>query len=292
MKKTPLPALGTYLLLAGLLAAACAKEANTVEPDDTSGGTSATGGSKSTSGSANKSGASAFGGTTGTGGKPGTGGATDGGNSAAGGTAGATAGGKGGAGGSSGSGGGGVSPDVLQRASVIVYYETNQATASTGTIAMKLFVENKSADPLPMASVKIRYWLTAEVSTELHQYYTGPQAQQPKAVFVEDGANSHVLMTFGAGSIVKGGDLNASEVQLAITNNTGKFDQADDFSWLPTAIAKTPNDKVTLYLADKLIWGCEPSGNCFDDDTGAGGAGGAGGADAGAPAVGGAGGAE
>src|SRR4029079_14732389 len=98
---------------------------------------------------------------------------------------------------------------------------------------MKLFIKNQSADPLPMANVKIRYWFTAEVTPELHQYYTGPQAQLPKAAFVNDAANSHVLMTFGGGSIVKDGDMNASEIQLEISNNTSPFDQSDDFSWSP-----------------------------------------------------------
>jgi endoglucanase len=199
-------------------------------------------------------------------------------------TAGTKTGGTGGAGGSSagtaGNAAGGVPPDVLARASAIVYYQTSHTAASDNTIQMKLHIKNQSPDPLPMANVKIRYWFTAEVATELHQYYTGPEAKLPKAVFVNDGADSHALMTFGGGSIVMGGDLNASEVQLEITNNTGKFNQADDFSFAPSSATSTPNDQITLYLDDTLIWGCEPSGACFDD-AGAGGATSAGGAGAG-----------
>ena len=83
-------------------------------------------------------------------------------------------------------------------------------------------------------------------------------------------------MAFGGGSIVQGGDMNASEVQLELTNNTAKFNQANDFSWQPADTVSAPNDKITLYLDDKLIWGCEPGGTCFGD--GAGGAPGNGGA--------------
>jgi len=273
------------------LAASCAKEANTLEGDDAATGAStSTGGSSSKAGTTGKAGSgttSAFGGTnatggSGTAGKTGTAGsvAAEGGDSGT--TAGTSAGGKA-SGGTGGSGGGAttIPPEVLARASAIVYYQTAQTAEMDKTIQMKLLIKNQSPDPLPMSHVKIRYWFTAEVSTELHQYYTGPQAQTPKAVFVDAALNSHALMTFGGGSIVMGGDMNASEVQLEITNNNSPFNQKGDFSWNPADVASTPNDKITLYLDDKLVWGCEPSGACFDDGAGGAGAGGAGSAGAG-----------
>ena len=294
MTKTwQLRVLTMYLTLGVPLAVSCAREANTLEGDDddttsSAAGTKASGGgTTSKAGATSKAGStsSAFGGTSAMGGSGGSGTAgtkTTGGDSAT--TAGTAAGGKAGAGtggasGSAGTGAGGtttmIPPDVLARAHAVVLYQTAHATAMDGTIQMKLFIQNQSADPLPMANVKIRYWFTAEVATELHQYYTGPQAKTPKAVFVSDGANSNALMTFGGGSIVKGGDLNASEIQLEISNNSGKFNQADDFSWQPTSATSTANDKITLYLDDTLIWGCEPSGKCVDDGAGGQGAGGA-----------------
>jgi hypothetical protein len=289
MTKTwQLRALGLYLTLGIPLAASCAREANTLEgdDDDTSmdGGTTAKAGSTNTAGTTAKAGTTgAFGGSggSGAGGKTG----TAGGVMAEGGDSGTTAGsagtagkGSGGTAGSGGTGTTGVPPDVLARASAIVYYQTAHATAMDKTIQMKLFIKNQSADPLPMANVKIRYWFTAEVSTELHQYYTGPEAKSPKAVFVSAGADSHALLTFGGGSIVKGGDMNASEIQLEIDNNSMPFNQADDFSWNAAAATSMPNDKITLYLDDVLIWGCEPSGACFGDGAGGAGAGGATGA--------------
>jgi endoglucanase len=275
-------AFALYLTLGIPLAASCAREANTLEGDDTSGdegGSSNGTAGKSglpTAGTLGKAGttSNAFGGSATTGGNTGTAG-TDaaGGDSTSvagsGGKAGSTGGGAGGAAGTS----TGVPPDVLARANAIVYYETTHTKAADKIIQMKLYIENKSADALPMANVKIRYWLTAEVATTLHQYFTGAQAQMPKAVFVNDGTNSHVDMTFGAGSIVKGGDKNQTEVQLEISSATTDFDQADDFSWQPTSTTSKANDKITLYLSDKLIWGCEPSGACFDDATGTGGQG-------------------
>ena len=296
MTKTwQLRAFAVYLTLGLPLAASCAKEANTLEGDDSaSGAAPASSGSGSKVGSGNTAGStSAFGGTSSkggasSGGKAGAAGAlaAEAGDAA---TAGTATGGKssGGTGGASAGGTGGgatmVPADVLARASAIVYYQTQHATAMDKTIQMKLYIKNQAQDPLPMDHVKVRYWLTAEVATELHQYYTGPEVPNPKAVFVNDAASSNVLMTFGGGSIPMGADMNASEVQLEISNNSSPFNQADDFSWNPADAASTPNDKITLYLDDKLIWGCEPSGACFDDSSGAGGAGAGGGGAGGAP---------
>jgi Cellulose binding domain len=288
-------ALCVYLTLGLPLAASCAKEENTLEGDDTatgattsSGGNTSNAGSTGSTGSTGKAGSgttSAFGGTNSTGGSAG-GKTGTAGNVATGGGSGSSAGGKtsGGTGGGGGGGGASMVPaDVLARASAIVLYQTTEVAEMDKTIQMQLFIKNQSPDPLPMSHVKIRYWFTAEVSTSLHQYYTGPEAQLPKAVFVDAAANSHVLMTFGGGSIVMGGDINRSQIQLVVDNNMSPFNQKDDFSWNPADKGSTPNDKITLYLDDKLIWGCEPSGACFDDAAGGAGAGGAANGAGGAP---------
>jgi hypothetical protein len=281
MNKTwQLRAWAFYLCLGAPIATSCAKEANTLEGgDDGPGGSSSTAGTAGKGGSGNKAGSSAsFGGTAGmpAGGKPSGGMTGEAGEPAAVGGDGTTAG-TGGTGGAGGTGGTAtVPPDVLERASAIVHYQCEQKTTPTGQISMKLFIQNQSSDSLPMANVKIRYWFTAELPPTLHQYYVHSSLKGPKATFVDAADESHVLMTFTGGSVAKGTSLNDTEVQLAIANNTPGFDQTDDFSFDATATTSKPNGKVTLYLDDKLIWGCEPSGVCFDDDDGAGGAGGVG----------------
>lgn len=288
-----------YLSIGASLAFSCAREENGLDPSGSGGssaigGTSSAAGSKATAGSKAVAGsASAFGGASGvagssTGGKSSTAGTSAGGDAATGGvagTGGAATGGKVGAAGGGGSGG--VPPDVLENADVIVYYETSHATASDKTIQMKLRLVNQSADPLPLANVKIRYWFTAEATPTLHQYYVGPSIKGPAASFVSDAGSSHALLTFTGSTVVKGADLNASEIQLEMNGATA-FDQADDFSWDPTASTATPNAKITLYLADVLVWGCEPSGECAENGAGTGGAPGAGGASGGDSGVGGA----
>jgi hypothetical protein len=257
-------ALAVYLGALSPLAASCAREANSLEDDDAAGGgASSKAGATSKAGASSKAGATTnpFGGTnTGSGGRAPVGlGAepsTEGGDSSvnAGGTAGVRAGG--------GTSAVGVPPSVLANASAIVYYQTDKATAATNVISMRLYVENKSSDPLPLANVKLRYWFTAEVTPTLHNYFNGNAITGELQTFVSDGPNSHVLFSFSGTSLAQGADLNASEIQLQIDNNTGMFAQADDFSWQPAYTSRMPHDKITLYLADELIWGCEPSGKC------------------------------
>ena len=169
--------------------------------------------------------------------------------------------------------GAGMSADVLARASAVIHYMCSATAESTNQIQMALRIENKSTDALPMANVKIRYWLTPEATPELHQYYVHQNLLGPKAELVTDGENSHVVLSFTGGSIPAGNRLNEGEVQLAAANNSMPLNQANDFSFDPTAATFKPNAKITLYLQDKLIWGCEPSGACFDDEGGGGGAG-------------------
>src|SRR6185369_227325 len=128
----------------------------------------------------------------------------------------------GGDGATGGSGGSaGIPPDVLMRANAVVYYETQQVAASTTKIQMKLNIKNQSPDPLPMPHVKIRYWLTAEHTGMLHNYYSGDDTRPTQLAFVDAGERSYVEMTFaGAASISQGDVINRSEVQLEVTNDS------------------------------------------------------------------------
>ena len=279
MNKTwQLRVLTLYLAFGSPLGASCAKEANTLEDEPEGNGGSSTSGSGPKAGSAGKAGSSsAFGGTNSKGGSGGTTSMADGGEEpvaeggeGTGGSAGSSSGSGGKAGGGGSGGMVGVPPDVLANASVVLHYQTDKATADTQVIFMKMFIENKSDDPLPMASVKVRYWFTSEAaSPQLKTFYMGGNIAGQTNAFVLDAARSHVLITFSGNSVAKGAELNASEFQLQIEG--GAQNQSNDWSWQPAYSNRMPHDKITVYLMDKLIWGCEPNGPCFDDEPGAGG---------------------
>ncbi len=286
---------------ASLLAFACATESSEIAPPDpTSGGTSSSGatsgdggsGLTSTSGGTSSSGATSgnggtsasFGGSAGLGGS-GSGGTTggtsssggtagsDGGSGGAGGSSGGSGGSGGATGGSAGSGGsGGVPQSVIDAADVVVHTKNDQTGASSSTIFFHFFIENQSDDPLPMANVKVRYWFDPDGNTpSLAHFYQGPSIAGQTDTFHEAGENSYVEMAFTGNTISKGADLNGTEFQIQITGGT--YDQTDDWSWTASG-TRAPNDKVTVYLDGTLVWGCEPTGACFDDDTGTAGAGG------------------
>jgi hypothetical protein len=275
-KSWQLRVLTAYLVLGAPLGTSCAKEANTLEDEPEGNGGSSTAGGSSKSGSTGKGGATgAFGGTNATSGSAGKTMADGGeepiaeGGEGTGGSAGSS-----GGGGTAGAGGMvGVPPDVLANASVVLHYQTDKATADTQVIFMRMFIENKSDDPLPMASVKVRYWFTSEAASPmLKTFHQGTNITGQTNSFVLDAGNSHVLTTFSGNTITKGADLNGSEFQLQIEG--GAQNQSNDWSWQPAYASRMPHDKITVYLADKLIWGCEPpeaGGACFDDEPGAGG---------------------
>jgi hypothetical protein len=283
MNKTwQLRALAAYLAVGAPLAASCAREANTLEEEpEGSGGSSS--GATSKAGNTAKTGTSnAFGGTASKGGSGGKTTMTEGGEAPAeggegtGGSAGSSAGGTAGGGGMGGMIG--VPPDVLANASVVLHYLCQETAVNSSKIFMKLFIENKSDDPLPMANVKVRYWFTSEAaSPQVTAPYDGGNIEGLTNTFVLDADNSHVLITFSGNDILKGADLNANEFQLQIEG--GAQNQSNDWSFQAAYTARMPHDKITVYLDDELIWGCEPSNTCAGDGGGGGGVTGAGGAD-------------
>jgi len=205
------------------------------------------------------------------------------------GSGGASAGTQNASGGSGTLGSGGTTTTVPENASVVLYHQSDVIDATTNRIFMHFFIENKASDPLPMAAVSVRYWMTSEVAQPmLRSFYQGANIAGESLRFVDAGPNSYVEIRFTGNSISRGADLNASEFQLQIEGGT--YNQSNDYSFEPKDQQRQPNAKITLYLAERLIWGCEPSGACPGDPVGAGGAGGAGGGsnggadDGGAPA--------
>jgi hypothetical protein len=177
----------------------------------------------------------------------------------------------------------GVPPEVLARARVVLRYQVRNTTPTDASaVEMRLFLENKVSDPLDLDNVVVRYWMTSEPAQRtLNCYYAAPVASSNvHLAYVDDGDDSHIEITFTGGEI-RGPttDLNSTEFQVkADPSNGEKFDQDDDHSFdasLSTDNPPSPNDKITVYLAGRLIWGCEPDGTC--PENGEGGAGGEGG---------------
>lgn len=216
------------------------------------------------------------GGTSGTTGKGGTG-ATGGSVAGTGGTGGAN----GGTGGQ-GRAGAPACGDRTDEAGLVVHYLVSNTQESSDQIFFHLYFENKSEEAIDLGRVTVRYWMTLETDAINAPVtdYRGPQVSGERAEYVEDGEFSHLLITFSGNDIMAmNSDLNPTEVQFRIqTQNGARVDQSNDYSFMPAALTKTPNDRITAYVDGKLAWGREPSGLCpGEGEGGQGGQGGEGG---------------
>lgn len=200
-------------------------------------------------------------------------------------TTGSDTGGNGGSGATGGTGGSstdGVPPDVIENARVVLLYKVDGSQASTASIFMHLYLRNQSDDDFPLNAAEVRYWLDSDgLNYTMVSHYQGPGIGDVTLSKGSDGDDEYVAVTFEETATLAGNttDINRNEFQLKLDAAGGNFDQSNDYSFAPTLTSTTEHDRITVYLADQLIWGCEPSGTCAGDDPGAGGAAGAAGAE-------------
>jgi Cellulose binding domain len=291
-----------------LLVAACAEQ-NTPVPDNSdgagadsgsggggktsSGGKASTGGSVATGGNmANKAGSTSTAGKTSGGGDTNAGGDNAGGEPSSAGTGGSGgkasggaggkggsggsggSGGKGGSGGAGGSGGSGCKPSPSGPiGGISARYEPEKTGASGTSIGSKLIIANIGPNTVDLGTLKLRYYLTNEVSasvqTMINWAYYRPNAgggQMNRTVTMSlnslactgGGADSYLEFTFnGAGNLEVGYQVYFS---WAATNTaTQNFNQANDYSFDAAAKETADDTKVVVLKTDgTLVWGNEP----------------------------------
>ena len=184
-----------------------------------------------------------------------------------------------------GSGGtGGVPPDVIDNARIVLLYKVDNSNAASASVFMHLYLRNQGDDVFPLNAAEVRYWLDPDgLSYTLASHYQGPGIGPVTLDRGDDSGDEYVAITFGSAASLPANtpDINRNEFQIKLDANQGSFDQSNDFSFAPE-LSSSPTEhlRVTVYLADRLVWGCEPSGVCADDEEpGAGGAAGAAGAE-------------
>jgi hypothetical protein len=184
---------------------------------------------------------------------------------------------------SGGSGGtGGVPPDVIENARIVLLYKVDSSTAATASVFMHLYLRNQGDDEFPLSAAEVRYWFDSDgLSYALASHYQGPEIGPVTLDRGDAGGDEYVAITFGSSANLPANtpDINATEFQVKLDATQGTFDQSNDYSFAPALMSPTEHLRVTVYLADHLVWGCEPSGVCAGDEPGAGGAAGAAGAE-------------
>jgi hypothetical protein len=132
----------------------------------------------------------------------------------------------------------------------------------------ELYVMNDSIEPLPFADLKIRYYITNEVTdvTPIFFYQWGNYGNPalthqvtctgavvampaPKA-----GADTYIELTCPAGGNLERGDRLVISWKVG-AQGMGKMLQTDDWSF---AAQQADNDKIVVVSGNTVIWGLEP----------------------------------
>jgi len=278
---------------------ACATAQDNNVPGDGTGATGAGAnggfGSGGSNGIAGSNGA--FGGSgalPGTSGSTGTGGHAGAvGKAGAGGGANAGSGGKAGAGGAGGGGGMGGSAPVFEAGECaanptmsLSYKQTNTGQQITGQYQFT----NQSDTPIPVGSLKIRYFFTNEhtkgwsntVYDSKIEGGTGGYRKLASTTLAEgpvspplDGADTYAEVSFAATATLEKGATATVSWDMQPNGYDAPFQvQANDYSFNAADTEFTPWDHIAIYQGDTLVFGCLPKSLAG----GTGGAGGSGGA--------------
>ncbi len=177
-------------------------------------------------------------------------------------------------------GSGGVPQDVIDNSDIVLLYRVDAANETSQSIFAHLYLRNQSSEAFPLGAAEVRYWFDPDgLGFSQASHYQGPDIGSVTLTFHDEGDDPYMAVDFMDDATLppRTGDLNRTEFQLKIDASGGNFDQSNDYSFAPRLTTTTEHDKITVYLAGTLVWGCEPSGTCATDE-GAGGAAGAAGA--------------
>lgn len=227
------------------------------------GGT-VTGGTTGTGGVTNPfGGGGSTGGTSTVGGRGGSGGTTGGG--------GATGGASGGAGGRGGTSGSAGSTATAPTSGLSVYV-TEAVSGATGSISLRLRIDNKTTSTVDMSTVTLRYWYKDDglgtALTFAGDYvsigYSNTGTMTGKAVAATPAATDadHYLELSFTGTLAAQGDKSTNDqFNVRVTAHTasyaGAVDVTNDYSYSAGALGY--NSKITLHdKSGKVIWGTAP----------------------------------
>lgn len=160
----------------------------------------------------------------------------------------------------------------MSAAKIVVLYKCDQRTATGSSVAMTLYLKNQTDAAYDMSEVTVRYWMSSEPPPRPERYHSASNlSSTTPPVFVPNMAVSYLEWRFGASGTlpvyVDQNTLNNNGVLQAGVQSTlgiAQFNQANDWSFDPTAMAAKPNPKITVYDGDTLIYGCEPSQVCAE----------------------------
>jgi hypothetical protein len=158
-------------------------------------------------------------------------------------------------------------------------------TSGNGAIIIDVRIDNKTAQPVDMSAVTMRYWYQEEsLGTSLVfdsnyvsiGYSMEGKVTAAKAFTSSSGAGADHYLEFSmTGTLAAQGDSKQNDqFNIKVTVHTsswsGKVDTTNDYSYDAGAIGY--NEKITLHSGGKVIWGTAPGdggGGTLTPDAGA-----------------------
>jgi hypothetical protein len=154
--------------------------------------------------------------------------------------------------------------ECLAQSDVVISYRVRDEGPTTKEPSMVLSVQN-TGPAFDLTDLTIRYWFTAEATgnfTYNIDYATldgqGNLSGSTTVTFGQELGSDYAEIGFSmAGSVDAAG---VREVQLRFhLDGYPDLDQTNDFSFLPSATAATPNPNITPYVSGEQVGGCIPA---------------------------------
>jgi hypothetical protein len=146
-----------------------------------------------------------------------------------------------------------------------VEYLCANTTMMGNQITPHFDIVNGSSSSVPLSSLELRYYFTANGSTSLafdcdYAKVGCPNLSGSFNTASGMNADHYLSITFsaGAGDVAPGSDSGEIQARFHDSNFAVTFNQADDYSFDATKTSFSDWDHVTLYQSGTLVWGVEP----------------------------------
>ncbi len=147
-----------------------------------------------------------------------------------------------------------------------LYKSGNSGSTSVNQIMPDLEIVNMGNSSIKLSNITIRYWYTLDSQQE-QQYWcdyakigcSNVGGRLVPLAAPRTKANSYLEISFadGAGSLAPGTNTGAIQSRFN-KNDWSNFNENDDYSYMASANAYVPSNKVTIYYRGALVWGNEP----------------------------------
>ncbi|NYI03488.1 glycoside hydrolase family 9 protein [Allostreptomyces psammosilenae] len=143
-------------------------------------------------------------------------------------------------------------------------YRAADTNATDNAVRAHFRAVNDSAAPVDLSTVTLRYWFTLD-GTSAAQWQVHCDWAQPgcstvtrRVVATGSGDGAYLEIGFTGGTLAPG--ASTGDIQLRMNRTDWQnLNEANDWSFQPTATGFVDAERVTVHVAGQRVWGTEPS---------------------------------